>query len=392
MKKASFDGVLCFGGEDWWYHNHGHIDLQMMREFSNRVPVLYINSLGMRIPKASQNSAFLKRIIRKLKSISKGYIRIRNNFSVLSLLSIPGYNQTLFIKNLMIWTIKQSIKKSGMKNPIIWVALPSCEFLLDSIPNQLVLYQRTDRFETEDDVDYNKARKLDLDLKKKADLTIFCTRHVFNEEKHECKEVLFLDHGVDYIDFKKAGDMRQKPVELQVEGIKKIIGFVGGLDPITIDQNLIIEIVKALPEYLFYFVGHDNFEGNWCNFDNALFLGKKPYSEVAKYMAAADVLIMPWLNNEWIKACNPIKLKEYLAIGRPVVTTYFQELDYYKNLVSIANSPEEFIFTLKNARSSDELIKAQRDRVEKETWKNKNSEVENLIIKLIIKKGESLES
>jgi len=119
MQKEWFDGILCFGGEDWWYHNHGHFNLQMMREFSYRISVVYINSLGMRIPKASQDTAFLKRIVRKLKSISKGYVKIRGNFSVLSLLSIPGYNHIWLIKKMMIRSIKQAIKKSGIKNSII---------------------------------------------------------------------------------------------------------------------------------------------------------------------------------------------------------------------------------------------------------------------------------
>ena len=48
------DGVICFGGEDWWYHNRGHFDMQMMRELSRRVPVLYVNSIGMRVPKVGE--------------------------------------------------------------------------------------------------------------------------------------------------------------------------------------------------------------------------------------------------------------------------------------------------------------------------------------------------
>ena len=59
------DSVICFAGADWWYHNRGHFEIQMMREFSKYIPVLYINPLGMRIPKIGKGNAFIQRILRK---------------------------------------------------------------------------------------------------------------------------------------------------------------------------------------------------------------------------------------------------------------------------------------------------------------------------------------
>ncbi|MGH2824975.1 MAG: hypothetical protein ACRDLY_18540, partial [Thermoleophilaceae bacterium] len=53
-----FDGVICFGGVDWWYHNRGHYDLQMMRELSADRPVLYVNSIGMRMPAPRAGAMF----------------------------------------------------------------------------------------------------------------------------------------------------------------------------------------------------------------------------------------------------------------------------------------------------------------------------------------------
>src|SRR5215470_16759658 len=80
----SFDGVVCFGGADWWYHNRSHYDLQMMRELSQRMPVLYVNSLGVRVPRISEGSMFVKRMLRKLKSLTRGFVRVSERFGVLS--------------------------------------------------------------------------------------------------------------------------------------------------------------------------------------------------------------------------------------------------------------------------------------------------------------------
>lgn len=85
-------------------------------------------------------------------------------------------------------------------------------------------------------------------------------------------------------------------------------------------------------------------------------------------MAACDVLLLPFKENEWIKACNPVKLKEYLAVGRPVVSTPFGELCRYEGFVTVASGSEEFAQAIQDCladRPNPELL---RDRVRKETW------------------------
>jgi glycosyltransferase involved in cell wall biosynthesis len=111
------------------------------------------------------------------------------------------------------------------------------------------------------------------------------------------------------------------------------------------------------------------------------FLSRKPYEQVAEYMAACDVLIMPWNQSEWIKACNPIKLKEYLAVGRPVVSTPFAELDYYEDVVTIAENADEFVNGILQSLNNDdpEVVTRRRKRVENETWTYKAQQVRDAL-------------
>ena len=97
-------------------------------------------------------------------------------------------------------------------------------------------------------------------------------------------------------------------------------------------------------------------------------LGRKPYEDVAHYMAAMDVLIMPWNNSEWIQACNPIKLKEYLATGRPVVTTDFPALGRYRDLVHVANDASTFATAIRWALDEPYDAEKARARVATEGW------------------------
>ena len=63
-EPKAFDGIICLGGEDWWYHNRGHFDFQIMRRLARKWPVLFVNSLGVRMPDLSDKKLFAQRTSR----------------------------------------------------------------------------------------------------------------------------------------------------------------------------------------------------------------------------------------------------------------------------------------------------------------------------------------
>ncbi len=131
--RREFDGVICFGGEDWWYHNRGHYDMQMMRELSAHVPVLYVNSIGMRVPKLGEGGMFFKRVLRKLKSFRRGYVPVRENFSVVSPFSIPGKLGRALSKGTLVSQVKSGAKKMGITKPLVWINCPPGAEALDAL-------------------------------------------------------------------------------------------------------------------------------------------------------------------------------------------------------------------------------------------------------------------
>ena len=102
-------------------------------------------------------------------------------------------------------------------------------------------------------------------------------------------------------------------------------------------------------------------------------LGKKPYEHIPHYGKAFDIAIMPWRQTEWIQACNPIKMKEYLALGKPVVSTPFTELQNYRDVILEAKTPEEFAFCIQKllSQEKDDLVQERRLKVQNATWDNK---------------------
>jgi len=257
----------------------------------------------------------------------------------------------------------------GIKNPLLWIACPPAAEIIDNLPSRGIVYQRTDRMEHFSGVNSEQIRNYDLALKKRADLTLFCSTSVYEEENSECYSAAFVDHGVDYESFVSASGGGEPADVRRIS--RPRIGFVGGIDAHTFDPEFFVDVASEMSDCSFVMVGDCSLPEKWCELENVHFLGRKPYEEVAAYMAACDVLIMPWNRSRWIQSCNPVKLKEYLAVGHPVVSTPFDELSRYSGYVSVAEDVGGFIQELRTALVSPPDSSWLRKRVAHETWSAK---------------------
>ncbi len=378
VDAPGFDGIICFGGVDWWYHNRGHYDLQMMRELSARVPILYVNSIGMRTPKISEGAMFAKRVLRKLGSIGHGLVEVRPNFNVLSPLVLPGVGGAgPAMKRLLAHQVRSAARRCGIRRPLLWIACPPAAGLIDAIDPVAVVYQRTDRFESFSGVNVEQIVGFDKMLKQRADLVLFCARNLYEAEGADCRRSAFVDHGVDFDLFSQAGirfdDHGAQPTDLQ--GLARPrVGFVGGIDSHTFDPRLFLEVARRLTHVQFVLIGSCSLPRGWCELPNVHLLGQRPYDEVAGYMAACDVLIMPWNQSDWIEACNPVKLKEYLAVGRPIVSTPFPELAHYGEHVLQARTGAQFAAGIVRSLAAPPAAAFQRERVASQGWRVKARE------------------
>lgn len=361
-----FDSVICFGGVDWWYHNRGHFDLQIMREFSSHVPVLYVNSIGMRFPKVGEGAMFLTRIARKLRSMRRGVVQVRDGFGVYSPLSVPGKRAQQLSTPVLALQVRRAAKKLGFRRPLLWISNPVAWEVAGRLGECGLVYCRTDRYEAFPGVDPEKIIAYDRALKQAADATVFCATAVLEAERDQCKNAVFVDHGVDFDAFAESSEA---PEPAALAGIPHPrVGFIGGIDAHTFDPPLFKAVVERLPDVQFVLVGGTTLPEGWLEAPNAHFLGQKPYDEVAAYPGHCDVLVMPWNKSDWIAACNPIKLKEYLATGKPIVTTGFKELDRYEGFVRIASDPDGFAAAIRDAIAKPGDAAARRERVRNETW------------------------
>jgi glycosyltransferase involved in cell wall biosynthesis len=177
----------------------------------------------------------------------------------------------------------------------------------------------------------------------------------------------FLDHGVDVEHFVRTDSA---PADIaDVSG--PIIGFFGGLDDYLVDLRLIAHVARSIPEATVVLIGDashamDEIE----SIPNVRWLGPRSYADIPAYGSLFDVAIMPWLDNDWIRYANPIKLKEYLALGLPIVSTDFPELRRYRDLVRIADSRDGFVAAVRETLKDGGLgtREERRAAVEDVTW------------------------
>lgn len=371
-----FDGICCFGGEDWWYHNRGHIDMQLMRNYAKSDKVLYVNSIVMQKPKFTQGRKFIHKLVRKAKSIFRGLQKQDANFWVYSPVSLPLHHidwASKINRMLLKGQVVSVLRMLGIRDPVVWVACPAaCEAAVRMRKSKLV-YQRTDRYEEYPNVDVEAIREYDRRLKKCADLTIFVNRRLYEEEASQCRKAIYLDHGVDYDMFANAENDKEKPDDMK-EITRPIAGFFGGIDDHTSDIGFIEQVIDLLPDINFVFVGKASADiSRLVLKPNVWMLGQKPYGRIPHYGKWFDVAFMPWRQGRWIEACNPIKLKEYLSLGKPIVSTPFPELAYYRDVTYEAATPQEFADCIKRAIAEDssERIAARRKKVASATWASK---------------------
>jgi hypothetical protein len=182
---------------------------------------------------------------------------------------------------------------------------------------------------------------------------------------------------------------RPRTRKLDALGCKRpIVGFFGGLDDYVVDFSLLELVAKERPQYSLVLIGDATLPMDFLTcYPNVFHLGFRPYREIPDLGADFDVSIMPWLDNDWIRSCNPIKLKEYLSLGQEVVTTYFPEVEYYLDHVHVARNGEEFLARIDAVIAGHKALGDRGRLLQKATWDDRTAELLALLDRIAAEKA-----
>ncbi len=363
--------IVCFAN-DW--HNDPTSKHQVMKLLSRENRILWINSIAMRKPSATASD--LKRILNKLKGWSKGLDQINENLFVFTPIVLPLPSSPM-ARKINAWLLRQSIRyytrKLNMNDIQLWTFVPTMVELAGQLNEKKLIYYCVDEWSKFSFMDGNSLRQMEIDLMKKADIVFVTADHLLKDKIQFNPNTHLIAHGVDHDHFSKA---LYQGMELpkDVREIKKpILGFFGLIHE-WIDLELIEFIAKARPDWSIVMIGKVSVDDRAVRtLKNVHLLGQKAYEALPAYCKAFDVGLIPFVINDMTVNVNPIKLREYLSAGLPVVSTALPEVEKYQDIVEIAQTGDQFVTKVEAALKTDgNDVKMERSkRMESETWEQK---------------------
>ncbi|HKW17134.1 MAG TPA: glycosyltransferase [Terriglobales bacterium] len=263
-----------------------------------------------------------------------------------------------------------------IREPIIWVAMPSAADVAERLGAKVLLYQVSDKFDAMEDNALSRevVRLLDARLKIAADVVMYSGRKLFDESTVPNR--YFLEQAVDFDHFARVGV--NSAADIDCIG-SPILAYIGWIDYVM-DVPLIEAVARRRPSWHWVFIGHKS-NSVQLSGPNVHFLGSKPYSELPKYIGKADIFVLPWrLDSEFVRYGSAIKVREYMATGKPVLIAPLYE---YRDTPGIRfyRTADEFIEQVEDALKCD----TEADRVLRQaavrdcTWDVRAAEVGALI-------------
>src|SRR5438105_7550257 len=368
--------IICFGGEDWWYH-HPHSKNHLMRRFARAGnKVIFVNSISMGLA-SIKSKDLLPRITRKLKSYAKLARTTEEGITVVSPAIVPFFGSraaTLTNRSLLTAQISTLAKRRGLSNPILWIAIPTAVEVVGRLHERLVIYHVSDKYDAntmDHATDPALIRKMHERAIEAADLIFYSSRKLLAEADRGLEKSYLLEQAVDFDHWSRIsrGDIRLAEAVARIP--RPRIGYFGAIEPWLIDQELIKEASQKRPSWNWIFIGNKSRGLEIETLPNVHFLPPVAYQDLPAYAAGFDVCVLPW-NTEvpFTSYGSAIKVREYLASGKPVVISPLPEYESMSDVLRIARSREQFLELVDDAlRENDvERVRARQDAVRDGTW------------------------
>jgi glycosyltransferase involved in cell wall biosynthesis len=379
-------GIIAFA-KDWREDptsNH-----HVLRELAKSRRVLWLNSIATRNPKLASKRD-LGRIGQKVAEFARGPVRVENDLWVFTPLVIPlphvpqirPLNQAIVTH-----TIRYLRRRLEMDRFQLWTFLPNTADYVGHLGEALSVYYCVDEWSMFSHLDRDATVAAEKRLLAKVDCVFAVTQGLADAKRAVNPETHLAPHGVDQELFARALDPAT-PLPADLAALPRpILGFYGTLRD-WVDVDLITAVARARPNWSLVLLGQVLDDLPFGGLPNVHLLGRKPHADLPAYCKGFDVGLIPYRLIERIPFVNPIKLREYLSAGLPVVSTPVPEVRRYADWCSIADTPDAFVAAVEKelAADSPERRQARSRAMTAETWPIRVADVARIVDEVARKK------
>lgn len=357
-------GVVYLSSIDWSFRTQDHqfTCLELARRGHR---VVYVENTGVRLPGARD----LRRVAARVRNVVRRapMQASAGGVKVVSPVVIPGAEsqfERFLNRRLFRAQLSTASRWLGGAPMVLWVGLPNWAALdLAAILRPaLLVYYCGDAFREVPGVrrglvesESALIRRADLVFANSLALLAYC-------RSTGASDARFVPIGVDLsISARVRAAAPPAPPELaSAQG--RIIGYMGGLNH-KLDIELLDAVARAHPGDTLAVLGGIEDREHVPTAPNVLMIGERPYEEIGRYIFHFDVGLVPYVVNEFTASVYPGKLVEYLAHGRPVVSTPLPEVMPYRDVVRIEASRAGFINAVSEALATPDTPEIMARRI-----------------------------
>ncbi|KQY52670.1 glycosyltransferase [Lysobacter sp. Root494] len=362
-------GVVYFGN-DWQAENRTsshHVALRLARSMRT----LYVDSPGMRSPGASGRD--VRKALRKLAAALRAPEHVgghlwRCTVPQLPFRRIPGIE--LLNRAFSRWAVRRAMRLSGIQRCISWFVVPHPSAMAQHLGEELCVYYCIDDYAAHPGVDVDAITRHDHVLSRVADLVFVAPPGLVDAKLALNPHTHYSPHGVDAAHFARAQDP-DAPVPGGAATLPHpIVGFFGSIHE-WIDIELIAWLAAQRPQWTFLLVGHAATDVSMLRaLPNVHLAGPQPYATLPDWARCFDAAMIPYRLNRQVANANPLKLREYLATGKPIVSVSNPEIQKFAEYITIARSRQEFLAGLDRCLAGEPPGAASRrmTAVADQTW------------------------
>jgi uncharacterized SAM-binding protein YcdF (DUF218 family)/glycosyltransferase involved in cell wall biosynthesis len=363
---SALHDVICISSIDWDFIWQGHQEI-MSTLAAQGHRVLFVENTGVRTPKLSDMPRLRQRV-RNWARGTRGFREERRNLFVLSPIVLPlPYSRVArwLNRTVLAHLIRRWMRVVEWSRPIVWTFLPTplAHDLIDRLDPALTIYYCIDDLASSS-LEARRITSSEEKMFRRADLVFVTSEKLRRRAAAMSPHVHFFPFGVRFEAFEEARTAGAVTPDDIRSLVRPVVGYVGGMHQ-WVDQDLIVEVARRLPDVTFAFVGPPQ-----CDLSkleacpNVTLLGGKPHAELPAYIRAFDIGIVPYKLSEYTTNVYPTKLNEYLAMGIPVVATNLLEIQRFNadhgSIVAVAENAEAFAGAVEKALKQPKGAGAER--------------------------------